>query len=158
MGALADKSTLRMAGMHDGNTSTEPAENGEPKSAKDTNNDDSRFNFDGRKPLHYTQSAPSFRDERLLLDGRRSRSQSEPLTRDAVKIAMELRRASDLFNTNYLSSPVRKSFAKTREKSRRITVAGADGESLRQEVNEAMKANIDSFYRHNPISPEGTPV
>lgn len=147
-----------MAGMHDGNTSTEPAENGEQKSAKDTNNDDSRFNFDGHKPLHYTKSAPSFRDERLLLDGRRSRSQSEPLTRDAIKIAMELRKASDLFNTNYLSSPVRKSFAKTREKSRRITVAGADGESLRQEVNEAMKANIDSFYRHNPISPEGTPV
>lgn len=147
-----------MAGMHDGNTSTEPAENGEQKSAKDTNNDDSRFNFDGRKPLHYTQSAPSFRDERLLLDGRRSRSQSEPLTRDAINIAMELRRASDLFNTNYLSSPVRMSFAKTREKSRRVTVAGADGESLRQEVNEAMKANIDSFYRHNPISPEGTPV
>lgn len=147
-----------MAGIHDGNTSTEPAENGEQKSAEDTNNDDSRFNFDVHKPLHYTQSAPSFRDERMLLDGRRSRSQSEPLTRDAIKIAMELRRASDLFNTNYLSSPVRMSFAKTREKSRRVTVAGADGESLRQEVNEAMKANIDSFYRHNPISPEGTPV
>ena len=147
-----------MAGIQDGNTSTEPGENGEQKSTEGTNNDDSRFNFDGHKPLHYTQSAPSFRDERLLLDGRRSRSQSEPLTRDAVKIAMELRKASDLFNTNYLLSPVRRSFAKTREKSRRITVGGAVGESLRQEVNEALNANMDSFPGYNPVSPEGTPV
>ena len=126
-------------------------------------NGDLRFNFNVHKPLQYTKSTPSFvKDERLHFlrdEGRRSRSQSEPLTREAVKIAEELRRASDLFNTSYeASSPTRRASFKKREKSRRITVGGSAGESLRQEVNEAIRANSGSFPGYNPVPPEGTPV
>lgn len=125
---------------------------------------DLRFNFDSHKPLSYTKSVPSFLGERIhhlqLGEGRRSRSHSEPLTREALKIAQELRKASDLFNTNYEAfSPVRKEFViRRRDKSRRITLGGSGGESLRQEVHQALQANKDNFPGYNPIPPEGTPV
>ena len=125
---------------------------------------DLRFNFDSHKPLSYTKSVPSFLGERIhhlqVVEGRRSRSHSEPMTREALKIAQELRKASDLFNTNYEAlSPVRREFvSRQRYKSRRITLGGSGGESLRQEVHQALQANMGNFPGYNPIPPEGTPV
>ena len=120
------------------------------------------------RPIHHTRSEPRFGVEgRRIhalqaeeLDGRRSRSHSEPLTREALKIAQELRKVSDLFNTNYeISSPTLKSaFSYRRGTSRRVTLAGSGGESLRQEVNQ-MLGNMDpSIFDSNPLPPEGTPV
>jgi len=120
------------------------------------------------RPIHHTRSVPQFGVEgRRIhalqaeeLDGRRSRSHSEPLTREALKIAQELRKVSDLFNTNYeISSPTLKSgFSYRRDKSRRVTVAGSGGESLRQELNQ-MLGNMDpSIFDDHPLPPEGTPV
>ena len=120
------------------------------------------------RPIHHTRSVPRFFvEERRIhtlqfeeLDGRRSRSHSEPLTREALKIAQELRKVSDLFNTNYeISSPTLKSgFRYRRDKSRRVTLAGSGGESLRQELNQ-MLSNMDtSTFDDNPLPPEGTPV
>lgn len=123
------------------------------------------------KPLHHTRSEPQFLcEEKRIRDlqveefeGRRSRSHSEPLTREAIKIAQELRKVSDLFNTNYelVSSPTTKrefnSYRK--EKSRRVTVAGSGGESLRQELNQVLRAHGDfSTFDPIPLPPEGTPV
>lgn len=120
---------------------------------------------DSHKPIHHTSSVPHFgieerRIHRLQVDefdGRRSRSHSEPLTREAVKIAQELRKASDLFNTNYeVSSPtVKRGFRSyPHDKSRRATLAG--GESLRQEINQVLGNKYASMW--NPLPPEGTPV
>ena len=120
------------------------------------------------RPIHQTRSVPQFGvEERRIhalqaaeLDGRRSRSHSEPLTREALKIAHELRKVSDLFNTNYeISSPtLRRGFSYRRGKSRRVTLGGSGGESLRQEVNQMM-GNMDrSIFDSNPLPPEGTPV
>ena len=120
------------------------------------------------RPIHQTRSVPQFgAEERRIhalqaeeFDGRRSRSHSEPLTREALKIAHELRKVSDLFNTNYeISSPTLKSaFSYRRGTSRRVTLAGSGGETLRQEVNQ-MLGNMDpSIFDSNPLPPEGTPV
>ena len=120
------------------------------------------------RPIHHTRSFPHFgvEEKRIHalqaeeLDGRRSRSHSEPLTREALKIAQELRKVSDLFNTNYeMSSPtLKRGFSYRRDKSRRVTVAGSEGESLRQELNQ-MLGNMDtSTFDDNPLPPEGTPV
>ena len=116
------------------------------------------------KPLHHTSSVPHFgiEERRIHLlqveefDGRRSRSHSEPLTREAVKIAQELRRASDLFCTNYeISSPtVKREFQSYRRgSSRRVTVAGSGGESLRNELHQMLAER-----GLNPLPLEGTPV
>lgn len=116
------------------------------------------------RPLHHTSSVPQFgieerRIHRLQLeefDGRRSRSHSEPLTREAVKIAQELRRASDLFCTIYeVSSPtVKREFQSSRRgSSRRVTVGGAGGESLRNELHQMLAER-----GLNPLPLEGTPV
>ena len=120
------------------------------------------------RPIHHTRSVPQFgAEERRIhalqaeeLDGRRSRSHSEPLTREALKIAQELRKVSDLFNTNYeTSSPtLTRGFSYRRYKSRRVTLAGSGGETLRQELNQ-MLGNMDpSIFDNNPLPPEGTPV
>ena len=152
------ESTAGSSGHNNSRSATEGQETlGVPKN--DSNN--SRFNFDFHKPLSHNKSVPSFMDERIYYlqvdEGRRSRSHSEPLTREAVKIAQELRKASDLFNTTYETfSPVRRE--RRRDKSRRITLGGSGGEMLRQEVNQALRANRDSFPGFNPIPPEGTPV
>ena len=151
--------------------SAQSPDNNEPRSvleeekqtAKNTENDSEelQFNFNVPRPLGHNRSVPSFLDERLQYlqvdEGRRSRSHSEPLTREAVKIAQELRKVSDLFNTNYQAlTPVRKEFeSKRRDKSRRITLGGSQGDSLRHEVNQALRA---SGYSVNPTPPEGTPV
>lgn len=119
------------------------------------------------RPLRHTSSVPHFgiEERRIHLlqveefDGRRSRSHSEPLTLEAVKIAQKLRKASDLFATNYeISSPtVKREFnSYRRHKSRRITLAGSGGESLRQEVNQALAYRDVSML--DPLPPEGTPV
>lgn len=124
------------------------------------------------RPIHYTRSVPQFIEERRIhhlqveeLDGRRSRSHSEPLTREAVKIAQQLRQASDLFNTNYeySSSPTTKrEFSHYRKNSsRRITVGGTGGEKLRQELHKMLRANGNgdvSMFDSNPLPLEGTPV
>ena len=120
------------------------------------------------RPIHHTRSEPRFGfEERRIhaiqaeeVDGRRSRSHSEPLTRDALKIAQQLRKVSDLFNTNYeMSSPTSKTgFSYRRNTSRRVTLAGSGGESLRQELNQ-MLGNMDpTIFDSNPLPPEGTPV
>lgn len=147
---------------HDSTRSTSERQQTTGNPGFDSN--DLRFNFNLPKPLSHNKSVPSFRDERIyhlqVDEGRRSRSHSEPLTREAVKIAQELRRASDLFNTNYEAlTPVRKEFNTRRyDKSRRITLGGSGGELLRQEVSQALRANMDMFPGYNPIPPEGTPV
>lgn len=121
------------------------------------------------RPLHHTSSVPHFGiEERRIhllqveeLDGRRSRSHSEPLTLEAVKIAQRLRKASDLFATYYeISSPtVKREFSNyRRDKSRRITLAGSGGESLRQEVNQALAYRPRDVSMFDPLPPEGTPV
>lgn len=120
------------------------------------------------RPIHHTRSVPHFGiEERRIhllqaeeLDGRRSRSHSEPLTREALKIAQELRKVSDLFNTNYeISSPtLKRGFSYRRYKSRRVTLAGSGGESLRQEVNQMLGDRNPSIFDDNPLPPEGTPV
>lgn len=120
------------------------------------------------RPIHHTRSVPQFGvEERRIhalqaeeLDGRRSRSHSEPLTREALKIASELRKVSDLFNTNYeISSPtLKRGFSYRRGKSRRVTLAGSGGESLRQEVNQMLDNMDRSIFDSNPLPPEGTPV
>lgn len=100
------------------------------------------------------------------LDGRRSRSHSEPLTREAVKIAQELRRASDLFITNYelsTSPTTKREFSHYRKSSsRRITVGGSGGDALRQELSQMLQSNGDAkrfeFMDPNPLPLEGTPV
>lgn len=151
--------------------SAQSPDNNEPRSdlveekqtAKNTENDseDLQFNFNVPRPLGHNRSVPSFLDERLQYlqvdEGRRSRSHSEPLTREAVKIAQELRKVSDLFNTNYQAlTPVRKGFEiRRRDKTRRITLGGSQGDSLRHEVTQALRA---SGYSVNPTPPEGTPV
>lgn len=145
-------------------TSTDEESHGELGSPSSSNS---------HRPIHYTQSVPKFIEERRIhhlqteeLDGRRSRSHSEPLTRDAIKIAHELRRASDLFNTNYelSSSPTTKrDFSHYRKSSsRRITVAGSGGDVLRQELDQLFQSNGNvqsfTFKDPNPLPPEGTPV
>lgn len=160
------KSSSTADGNHNSGSdvSRSTAEKKQTKGNPDQDGNDLRFNFDLQKPPSYNKSVPSFLDERIfhlqMDEGRRSRSHSEPLTREAVMIAQQLRKASDLFNTNYETfSPVRREFdTKRRGKSRRITLGGSVGESLRQEVNQALLANRDSFPGFNPIPPEGTPV
>ena len=120
------------------------------------------------KPIHHTRSVPYFDvEERRIhrlqaeeLDGRRSRSHSEPLTREALKIAQELRKVSDLFNTNYeISSPtLKRGYSYRRYKTRRVTLAGSGGESLRQELNQMLGNRDPSIFEKNPLPPEGTPV
>lgn len=164
-------SGVRSLKMYHLEISAQSPDNNEPRSvleeekqtAKNTenDNDDLHFNFNVPRPLGHNRSVPSFLDERLQYlqvdEGRRSRSHSEPLTREAVKIAQELRKVSDLFNTNYQAlTPVRKEFeSRRRDKSRRITLGGSQGDSLRHEVNQALRA---SGYSVNPTPPEGTPV
>lgn len=133
----------------------------------------SRSSSNSHRPIHYTQSVPTFIEERRIhhlqaeeLDGRRSRSHSEPLTREAVKIAQELRRASDLFITNYELSPsptTKREFSHYRKSSsRRITVGGSGGDALRQELSQMLQSNGDAkrfeFLDPNPLPLEGTPV
>jgi len=120
------------------------------------------------KPIHQTRSVPHFGvEERRIqalqaeeFDGRRSRSHSEPLTREALKIAQELRKVSDLFYTNYeISSPtMKRGFIYRRDKNRRVTLAGSGGESLRQELNQMLGKMDTSMFENNPLPPEGTPV
>ena len=122
-------------------------------------------NSTGHKPLHYTQSMPIIAEERRnehlqLYEGKRSRSQSEPLSREAVKIAHQLRRASDLFNISYdvptCRSPTTRSGMSAHSKHRRITVSGYDGESLAQEVRQALTATTNECSPASPL--DGTPV
>ena len=130
-----------------------------------TGSDNLRFNFNVHRPLSHNKSVPSFKDERIyqlqvIDEGRRSRSHSEPLTREAAIIAQQLRKASDLFNTNYetLIPERRREFVRRRwDRSRRVTVGGTGGESLRQEINQALRAN-GGMFGYNPTPPEGTPV
>lgn len=57
------------------------------------------------RALHYTKSSPTFhsmeyltvKNQEILLEGQRSRSNSAPMSREAMKVAKDLREASDYF-------------------------------------------------------------
>lgn len=111
------------------------------------------------KPLHLTKSDPSFRGSSPMLnveefEGRKSRSQSAPLSIEAVQVARQLKRASDLFHDNYVLGEKKKI-----ERRRRLTVSGSHGESLQNDIRMALGLKGINANRHSLGSPlEGTPV
>ena len=107
------------------------------------------------KLLSYTKSSPAFHSmeylevqqvQQLGSDGQRSRSSSAPLTREALKVAQDLRKASDNFVKAKLG-------VQATRKRRRITLGSFMSSSIEKEVNQA------TINEGNDISPlHGTPV
>ena len=109
------------------------------------------------KPLHLTKSDPSLRS-RLRhqdpFDGRRSRSQSVPLTAEAVQVAKQLKRASDLFYDQYVSSKVTTSVTSYRRRS----VASSSQGTISSEVEFFSYRNEITTVTNAGPPGDGTPV
>jgi hypothetical protein len=103
------------------------------------------------KPLHATKSSPAFRSMEYLevqqaeFEGNRSRSSSAPLSAEAVTVARELRKASDIFLKAKSGAG----------KKRRRTLASILSPSIEKEVAHAIRECDE--YPELPIY-EGTPV
>ncbi|EDO42915.1 predicted protein [Nematostella vectensis] len=124
-------------------------------SEKDTNSVTLRIKSPRDKtPLHYTKSTPSFRSREYLDavensndEGRRSRSTSMPLSIEAVKVAKELRRVSDIFSQEK-RWPVRR--------KRRSTIGSYLAHQVQKEVQKSQSGSEENLHYHLPL--EGTPV
>lgn len=106
------------------------------------------------KPLHYTKSHPQFRSMDYLVvkiqeeDGRRSRSNSAPLSLEAIKVDHGLRAASDNF---YAAKRMAK-------RVRRRTLGSFMQESIEKEMMQATLAEEEEEEEQNITPLLGTPV
>lgn len=133
--------------MADESTVT-PGHEGNPNQEK------TKLNLNTHKVLHATKSSPTFRSmeyletQHLEFEGKRSRSSSAPMSVEAVTVARELRKASDVFVTSRHRGRTRK---------RRSTLGSILSPSIQKEVAQAIK-ECEEYPEQGSNSDLGTPV